>query len=205
MSACVDRGLAPVEIYLGCDPYREWSSMVGRIAPYQANNVQQSYLRQQRVGERIAGAKSKANSATQVEISNAARKAVEEAHAAASIHKQLHIEETATRFVEQYLEKPAALAHPDAVTQEGAENADGEDVAKGKVVKAAEPPNKGRADFVSLIESFGLKVSQDKNGEDQAIVNKTTGEDVVPLSNSTREAVKLELSQLVKNILGEVL
>ncbi len=200
----MDRGLAPVEIYSGCDPYREWSSMVGRIAPYLANNVQQSYLRQQRVGERIAGAKSKANPATQVEISDAARKAAEEAHATASIQKQLHIEETANRFVEQYLEKPD-VAPPPAAAQESAKDTDGEDVAEGKVAAAAEPPNKGRAAFVSLIESFGLEVSQDNNGKDRAIVNKSTGEEVVPLSNSTREAVKAELSQLVKNILGEVL
>lgn len=180
--------------------------MVGRIAPYLANNVQQSYLRQQRVGERIAGAKAKANPATQVEISDAARRAADEAHAAASMHKQQHIEEMAERFVEEYLEKPveapppvvlpAVVTRALATAQEGAEDAD-------EGIEA--PPNKGRAAFVSLIESIGLEVSQDGDGKDQAIVNKTTGEEVVPLSNNTREAVKNELSQLVKNILGEVL
>lgn len=188
--------------------------MVGRIAPYLANNVQQSYLRQQRVGERIAGAKAKANPATEVEISDAARRAADEAHAAASIHKEQHIEEMADRFVEEYLEKPVVpAALPDVVTralavaqtQEGAENAD-EDVEAAEGVETADAPlNQGRAAFVSLIESFGLEVSQDGNGEDQAIVNKATGEEVVPLTNNTREAVKNELSQLVKNILGEVL
>ena len=56
--------------------------MVGRIAPYQANNVQRSYLRQQRVGERIADAKAKAAAdqpSVEVEISPAARQAAEAA------------------------------------------------------------------------------------------------------------------------------
>lgn len=192
--------------------------MVGRIAPYLASNVQQSYLRQQRVGERIADAKSRENPDKplyEVEISDAARKAANEAKATASIHKQQHIEELTDRFVEQYLEKPAealppAAAQALAAAQEGAENADevgeaGEKQDTDKTPVTDETPNKGRAAFVSLIESFGLEVAQDDNGEDRAIVNKDSGEEVVPLTNSTREAVKNELSQLVKNILGEVL
>ncbi|MBT3350604.1 MAG: hypothetical protein HOC91_02950 [Nitrospinaceae bacterium] len=188
--------------------------MVGRIAPYLANNVQQSYLRQQRVGERIAGAKLKDNPAASVEISDAARRAADEAHAAASMHRQQNIEEMTERFVDQYLEKPsplpAAVSQALRASQEDVENADGgvetEDRGtEGESIETAEVQDKGRAAFISLIESFGLEVSQDDDGQDQAIVNKTTGEEVVPLSNNTREAIKTELSQLVKNILGEVL
>ncbi len=72
--------------------------MVGRIAPYVANNVQQSYQRQQRVGERIADAKAKANRdlpIAEVDISAAAQQAAEAAQANASEEKKKNIREMA--------------------------------------------------------------------------------------------------------------
>ncbi len=61
--------------------------MVGRIAPYLLNSVQRSYRRQQRVGERIADAKAKANQdqpIAEVDISAAAQEAAEAAKANAT-------------------------------------------------------------------------------------------------------------------------
>ena len=64
--------------------------MVGRIAPYLLNSVQRSYQRQQRVGERIADAKAKANQdqpIVEVDISAAAQEAAEAAKANATAQK----------------------------------------------------------------------------------------------------------------------
>jgi hypothetical protein len=59
--------------------------MVGRIAPYLVNNVQRSYQRQQRVGERIADAKANQNQPiAEVDISAAAQEAAEAAKANAT-------------------------------------------------------------------------------------------------------------------------
>ena len=59
-----------------------------RIAPYLAQNIQRSYSRQQRVGDRIAGVKAKVagttKPATEVEISSQARDAANIAHAVAT-------------------------------------------------------------------------------------------------------------------------
>ena len=166
--------------------------MVGRIAPYQANNVQRSYLRQQRVGERIADARAKESAATpsvDVDISAAARKAAEAANAATAQHKAQQLDTLSERFVEQFL--------PPAVAEGEDEEAGGE--------KKSEDAAKGRASFVRLIESFGLGVQQSEEGKDEAIVNKGTGEVLVPLTDESREAARDGLRNLVRNILSEVL
>jgi len=163
--------------------------MVARIAPYIATNIQRSYLRQQRVGERIADAKAKKADETstfEVEISNAAHKAAEEAEATALIHKTMKVEQMADRFVDRFLSPPKQ--------DEAESSGDGDEDA-----------DPGRTAFVRLIESFGLEVKQGDDGEDRAITNKATGEDLIPLSPESRDIAKTELKDLVKNILNEVL
>ncbi|MEE9256699.1 MAG: hypothetical protein V3V56_05995 [bacterium] len=166
--------------------------MVGRIAPYQANNVQRSYLRQQRVGDRIADARAKESTATpsvDVDISAAARKAAEAANATAAQHKAQQVDTLSERFVEQFL--------PPAKAEGEDEGADSD--------KKSEDAAKGRASFVRLIESFGLGVQQNEEGKDEAIVNRQTGEVLVPLTGESRESARDGLRNLVRNILSEVL
>jgi hypothetical protein len=156
------------------------------------NNVQRSYQRQQRVGERIADAKAKANQdqpIAEVDISAAAQEAAEAAKVNATEQKKLNIKEMANRFVDQFLAPPAAA-------QENAEGAEEGNESQ---------PNTGRTAFVRLIDSFGLEVRQGEDGEDEAIVNKSTGEDLVPLTPDSREAARSELRNLVQKILSEVI
>ena len=166
--------------------------MVGRIAPYQANNVQRSYLRQQRVGERIADVLAKESTDTpsvDVDISTAARKAAEAANAATAQHKAKQVDTLSERFVEQFLPPVKAEGEDEGVDSE----------------KKSENAAKGRASFVRLIESFGLGVQQNDEGKDEAIVNQQTGEVLVPLTDESREAARDGLRNLVRNILSEVL
>ena len=158
-----------------------------RIAPYLAQNIQRSYSRQQRVGERIAEVKTKEPGATEVEISSQARAAAETAQADPTFDKAEQIELLAERFVNSFLFEP-----------EGAED-DGEN---GDEIS---DPNEGRTAFVRLLEFYGLTIQQDESGSGEAIVNKETGDKVVQISHSTKSAAKRELLELTRDILNKVL
>ncbi len=95
----------------------------------------------------------------------------------------------ANRFVDQFLAPPATAQESAEGAEEGNES----------------QPNTGRTALVRLIESFGLEVRQSEDGTDEAIVNKSTGEDLVPLTPDSHEAARTELRNLVQKILSEVI
>ncbi len=158
-----------------------------RIAPYLAQNIQRSYSRQQRVGERIAEVKTKEQGATEVEISTQARAAAETAQADPTFDKSEQIGLLAERFVNNFLYEPDAA---EDAGENGPEDTD---------------PNEGRTAFVRLLESYGLTIQQDESGSGEVIVNKETGDEVIQISNSTKNNAKQELLELTRNILNKVL
>ncbi len=167
-----------------------------RIAPYRAQNIERSYSRQQRVGERIAEVHGKEAGITQpaseVEISARARAAAEAAHAGPTFDKSEQIGLLAERFVNSFL----------------FELEDGEEIPSGDAGEnEAEIPdaNEGRTAFVRLLESYGLTIQQDESGGGETIVNKETGDKVIEISSGTKSAAKQELLELTRGILNEVL
>ncbi len=167
-----------------------------KIAPYRAQNIQRSYSRQQRVGERIAEVHGKEASlnqpASEVEISARARAAAEAAQADPTFDKSEQIGLLAERFVNSFLFEP----------EDGAESPSGDAGENGAEIPAA---NEGRTAFVRLLESYGLTIQQDESGGGEAIVNKETGDKVIEISNSAKSAVKRELLELTRDILNKVL
>lgn len=158
-----------------------------RIAPYLAHDVQRSYLRQQRVGERIAEVKesSKAKPATEVDISSEAQAASDLARKDAGAARQVQIDLLAEEFVNRFLFNPGGEAEDES--------------------EASAAAREGRTAFVRLLESYGLTIQRDGAGFDEAIVNKETGEAVVPFSPETHQAARNDLLSLTREILGNVL
>lgn len=158
-----------------------------RIAPYLAHDIQRSYLRQQRVGERIAEVKesNKAEPATEVDISSEAKAASELARNDAGASKRVQVELLAEEFVNRF------LFNPEGDT--------------GDKTEASAAAGEGRTAFVRLLESYGLTIQRDGAGFDAAIVNKETGEAVVPFSPETHQAARNDLLSLTREILVNVL
>ena len=167
-----------------------------KIAPYRAQNIQRSYSRQQRVGERIAEVHGKEASipepASEVDISAQARAAAKSAHAEPAFDKSEQIGLLAERFVNRFLFEP-----------EGGENSPSEDA--GENGSEIPGPSEGRTAFVRLLESYGLTIQQDESGGGEAIVNKETGDEVIQISHGTKNTAKQELLELTRNILNEIL
>jgi hypothetical protein len=167
-----------------------------RIAPYRAQNIQRSYSRQQRVGERIAEVHGKEAStngpASEVDISAQARAAAETARAEPEFDKSEQIGLLAERFVNSFLFEPAG----------GEESPSGDAGENGTEIS---DPSEGRTAFVRLLESYGLTIQQDESGDGEVIVNKETGDTVVQISRSTQNNAKEELLELTRNILNKVL
>jgi len=159
--------------------------VVGRIASYLVSNVQRSYMRQQHVGERIADAKAKDDSKkspAEVDISDAARRAADEADSAAISHKNMETERIADRFVDYFLS-------PTENDEAG--------------VPEENDPTASQTSLVHLIEPLGLEMKLGDDGKDLAIVNKESGDVLISLSDESHNTVKSELKTLVKNILNE--
>ncbi len=168
-----------------------------RIAPYIAQNIQRSYARQQRVGERIAGEKVKESAqtgpASEVEISSQARDAADIARQDAEQARTAQIEHLAQEFVHRF------LIEPEPRPGTGGEKDSGE---SGPEVS---DPKEGRTAFVRLLESYGLTIEKDESGYGEIIVHTETKDVLLQIPHDAQDTAKSELLALTRDILTHVL
>ncbi|MDA1001453.1 MAG: hypothetical protein O2807_13180 [bacterium] len=154
-----------------------------KITPYLAQSVTRSYLRQQRVGERIADARVSEVPApdTEINISEAAREAAgaENARSKPDLLSGDRTEQIARfsgRFADLLLKSSGA------------------DAAEKDV------PPLGR-----FLESLGLALSKDAAGETDIIVRKDTGELLVALTQENREEIRAKIQDAASRVLEGLL
>lgn len=164
-----------------------------KIAPYLATNIQRSYLRQQRIGERIAELKGTDESAAtqpaaQVDIPEAllatSRTGRNDLHRA----REEQLEQLTGRFVERFLE---TFARPPAPGAQGA--AEGEEEAPGR-------PSFGR-----ILENLGIRVDENPDQAGGLVVQRENGQVLLELPPETREFATEELKKLARDILRELI
>lgn len=165
-----------------------------KIAPYLASTVQRTYMRQQRIGERLAelrAATAPADTpAAQIHISPDALQGSRSTRGNLDRVREGQIEEMAGRFVEKFLnalEKPAGQA-------ETSEEAD----ASG-----------GGPSFERLLDALGLAVKQgdgEYGGEGGgALVRRDSGAVVFRFTAQEREAALGELRSMARDIFAQLI
>ncbi|MEE9276423.1 MAG: hypothetical protein V3V62_14050 [bacterium] len=151
-----------------------------KIAPYLAQNVSRSYLRQQRIGERIAESRGRSSGeipprpAVQIELSQAARQASEDARRQAAEFRDEQLSLVSERFAERL------------VARGGEEGEGGGEEASG---------------FDRVLESVGLAIQKGADGEGDVIVRKDTGEVLSELAPEALDSVKEVLRQSARRVL----
>lgn len=153
-----------------------------KIAPYMAQSVTRSYLRQQRVGERIAEARAPDQPAAEINISQAAREAAETESARPRSERLLtgdraeQIERLSGRFADILLKSSA------------------NDAAEEAEEKEALPLDR-------FLESLGLAVMKDEDGEGESIIRKDSGEVLASLSQENREEIRSQIQDAARRVL----
>lgn len=162
-----------------------------KIAPYLATNIQRSYLRQQRIGERIAELKgadesAAAQPAAKVEISEPLLATSRTGRTDLAHAREEQLDQLSNRFVEKFLETFGQGGHAAAAPEE-------------------EAP--GRPSFKRLLENVGISVYESEEDAEKGtlIVQKTNGQVLLQLPPETREFAQEELKKLARDILQQLI
>ncbi|OGL63931.1 MAG: hypothetical protein A3J27_02990 [Candidatus Tectomicrobia bacterium RIFCSPLOWO2_12_FULL_69_37] len=164
-----------------------------KIAPYLATSVQRSYLRQQRIGERIAELKGADESAAtqpaaQVDIPEALLATSRTGRKDLKRAREEQIDQLTGRFVERFLEtfgRPAGEG-PQAAAEGG-----------------EEAP--GRPSFGRILDNLGIAVYEDTEVQGGLIVQRQSGQVLLNLPPEAREVATEELKKLARDILEELI
>ena len=162
-----------------------------KIAPYLATNIQRSYLRQQRIGERIAELKGADESAAtqpaaQVDIPEALLATSRTGRKDLQRARDEQIDQLADRFVDRFFE----------TFGKGASGAQG--------AKEEEAP--GRPSFEGILENMGITVYEsDEESGKNLIFQRANGQVLLQLPPETREFAREEVKKLARDILQQLI
>lgn len=162
-----------------------------KIAPYLATNIQRSYLRQQRIGERIAELKGAAGSApaegpaTQVDIPEAVLATSRTGRKDLARAREDQLNQLTERFVERFLEAFGKGAPATAAAQE------------------EEAP--GRPSFGRILQNLGVTVHENPDIKGGLVVQRENGQILLELPPEARELATDGLRKLARDILQELI
>jgi hypothetical protein len=159
-----------------------------KIAPYLATNIQRSYLRQQRIGERIAELKGTDESAAtqpaaQVDIPEAVLKTSRTGRSDLAKVRDEQLEQLADRFAKRFIET----------------------FFQGSGGAEAEEEVAGRPSFGRILENLGIAVHEESGGEGGLVVRQENGHVLLHLPPESREEAAEELKKLARDILQDLI
>ena len=159
-----------------------------KIAPYLATSIQRSYLRQQRIGERIAELKGADEAAAtppaaQVDIPEALLKTSRTGRKDLQHAREEQLEDLTGRFVQRFLE---------TFSQKPGEARGGEE-------------GPGRPSFGRILENLDIHVYEETDGKGGLVVQRESGQVLLHLPPETREVATEELKKLARDILQELI
>ncbi|MEK6710507.1 MAG: hypothetical protein AABZ64_08005 [Nitrospinota bacterium] len=160
-----------------------------KIAPYLATNVQRSYLRQQRIGERIAELKGGSEPqgpgpAAQVDIPESVLATSRTARSDLARVRDEQLEQLTGRFAEKFA---AAFFQPES----------------GQAPEAGEAP--GQPSFRKILDQLDLQVEEDPEGGGGLLIRSRGGQPLVAIDPKTREEALEAVRKLARDIFQQLI